>query len=116
MRPKSLFLALAAGVILVLALSSPAGRGGKTNAAPPRGSASVELPPRYLYLGQELSQPRSQYEIDWLLRRKKSKRSKRVNTRYFTTSSLSTDFAESGITFQDIRLRMTPTNYKADSL
>ena len=99
MRLKDSLFALAAGALVVLAIL--AGRGANTNAAPPQGSQSDQLPPRYLYNGQELAQPKSQHEIDWLLRRKKEQEEQARDYKVFHDFKFADRLAESGITFQN---------------
>ena len=112
MRFKHSFFALAAGFLLVL--SSLIVSGGNTNAAPPQDSQTDQLPPRYLYDGQELSQPRSQHEIDWLLKRKKEQEERARDYKVFHDFKFADRLVESGITFKPTITDDTKKNYKAD--
>ncbi len=110
MRLKNLFLALVFMLGFVLTLWSPLGRGGFTLAAPPQQSA----PTRYLYLGQELKEPKSQKEIDWLRRRKQEQEKLALEYKPYHDFKFVDRLAESGITFRNGITDDGKKNYKAD--
>jgi enediyne biosynthesis protein E4 len=109
-KPIDSRLALATGFLLVLT----AFIAGNTCAAPPQDSQSGQKSPRYLYGGQELSQPRSQSEIDWLLRRKKEQEERARNYNVLHDFKLVDRLPQSGITFKPSITDDTKKNYKAD--
>jgi hypothetical protein len=58
---------LVAGILIFRMLASLAGRWSGTQAQPPQTSSQGT---RYIYNGKELQEPKSQFEIEWLRRRK----------------------------------------------
>ena len=112
MRFRYALLAFSAGILLLLTFF--AGRVGEISAAPPQDSQTDQLPPRYLYDGQELSQPRSQHEIDWLLRRKKEQEDQARDYKVLHDFKFADHLLESGITFRSSITEDTTTKYKAD--
>jgi hypothetical protein len=55
---------------------------------------------RYLYLGQELDEPKSQFEIDWLQRRKLAQEDQLRESKVFHDFKFVDKLPESGITFK----------------
>jgi hypothetical protein len=94
MKVKNSFL------VLVLILSSLAGRGSKTHAAQPRPLEPVDPPARYLYLGRELDEPTSRFEVEWLRRRKQAQ-AERARQYKVVHDFKFADRSPSAITFQN---------------
>ncbi len=69
MKTKNLVMALALIAGISVVHRAVEGRGGRVFAAPPQQAATGNST-RYLYMGQELTQPKSQAEIEWMRRRK----------------------------------------------
>ena len=114
MRLRNLLLSLSPALVLILALSSTIGRRGNTNAAPPQGSESTGHPARYLYMGQELKEPKSQVEIDWLRHRKEEQEKQALEYKPFHDFKFVDRLPESGITFKNSVTDDSKKNYKAN--
>lgn len=114
MRLRNLLLSLSPALVLILALSSTIGRRGNTNAAPPQGSESTGHPARYLYMGQELKEPKSQVEIDWLRHRKEEQEKQALEYKPFHDFKFVDQLPESGITFKNSVTDDSKKNYKAN--
>jgi hypothetical protein len=71
-------------------------------------------PTRYLYLDQELKEPRSQSEIDWLLKRKALQLKQAQTYAPFHDFKFVDRLQESGITFKNSVVDDAMKNYKAD--
>jgi enediyne biosynthesis protein E4 len=108
MRPKTILLALALAAVLVL--WSLVERQHSAIAAPPQGSAPAT---RYLYNGQELSEPKSQEEIDWLRRRKQEQEKRARDYKVFHDFQFVDRLPESGITFKNSVVDDATKAYKA---
>ncbi len=113
MRLRNLCLALGAGLVLDLVFLPALGHLGSSNAAPSQQPESP-LPTRYLYRGQEFGQPWSQYEVDWLLKRKREQEASAQNYRVFHDFRFTDRLAESGITFKNSITDDTKKLYRAD--
>ncbi len=111
MRRQYSLLALAAGALLVIAFLSVRER--TMDAAQNADSSAQQLPQRYLYDGKELSEPRSQHEIDWLLRRKKEQEEQARSYDVYHDFQFADHLAESGITFKSGITDDTLQKYKA---
>jgi hypothetical protein len=114
MRLRNLLLSLSPALVLILALSSTIGRRGNTNAAPPQGSEPTGHPARYLYMGQELKEPKSQVEIDWLRHRKEEQEKQALEYKPFHDFKFVDRLPESGITFKNSVTDDSKKNYKAN--
>ncbi len=112
MKSKQSFFALVAGAVLLFI--SLAWRAGYTRAAAPQNSQTDQLPARYLYGGQELNEPRSQRETDWLLRRKQAQVDEAKGYEVFHDFKFEDRLAESGITFKGSVTEDSKRDYKAD--
>ncbi len=110
-RRHSLF-ALTVGALLVVAFLM--GRVDKTTAAQTPDIKADQLPTRYLYDGKELSEPRSQFELDWLLRRKKDQEEQAKSYEVYHDFKFTDRLSESGITFKHSITDDQKTAYKAD--
>jgi len=114
MRFRHLFLALFLMLGVVLVLRSPGGRGGYTLATPPQQSGSAGHPTRYLYMGNELREPRSQAEVDWLRHRKQEQEKLALQYKPYHDFRFVDRLAESGITFRNLVTDDSKKNYKAN--
>jgi enediyne biosynthesis protein E4 len=85
-------------VVLILCLL--VGLGNRLYTTPRQQAGSVTHPTRYLYMGQELEEPRSQVEVDWLGRRKSAQEEQAREYKVFHDFKFSDRLAESGITFK----------------
>jgi hypothetical protein len=110
---KNLFLALALILISILVLWSLGVQGGNTVAAQAQETVSAH-PTRYLYMGDELKEPKSQTEIDWLQRRKLEQEKRARDYRPFHDFKFVDRLSESGITFKNSVTDDAKKNYKAD--
>lgn len=113
MKTKNLVMALAliAGISVVhRAVES---RGGRVFAAPPQQAATGNST-RYLYMGQELTQPKSQAEIEWMRRRKAEEEKRAIDYKPFHDFKFVDRLAESGITFTNSVTDDGKKIYKAD--
>jgi hypothetical protein len=100
MRLKNLFMALVLISGIVLVFWSGAGRGGNAIPAQPQQSESAAHPIRYLYMDQELKEPKSQVEIEWLRRRKAEQEKRAREYKPFHDFKFVDRLPESGITFK----------------
>jgi len=107
MKVKNLLL------LLVLILASLAGRGSKTHAAQPQRLEPVDRPTRYLYLGRELDEPRSQFEVEWLRRRAQAQEGRARQYKVVHDFKFADRLPESGITFQHSVVDDATKSYKA---
>src|ERR1035441_8083886 len=110
---KNLFLALALILISILVLWSLGVQGGNTVAAQAQETVSAH-PTRYLYMGDELKEPKSQTEIDWLQRRKLEQEKRARDYRPFHDFKYVDRLPESGITFKNSVTDDAKKNYKAN--
>ena len=114
MRLKNLFTASTLIPVIVLVIWSVAGLGGNAFAAQPQQSESADHPTRYLYMGQELKEPKSQSEIDWLRRRKQQQEEHAREYKAFHDFKFVDRLQESGITFKHSVVDDAKKIYKAD--
>ncbi len=114
MRLKNLFLALFCIPGIVLVLGPLTGLGVVALAAPPQQADSADQPTRYLYMGQELKEPKSQAEIDWMRRRKADQEKRARDYKVFDDFKFSDGLAASGITFKNGITDDGKKIYKAD--
>jgi hypothetical protein len=71
------------------------------------------LPPQYLYNGNLLSQPRSQAEIDRLLKRRQEQEEEARHYSVFHDFKFEDELTKSGITFKNSVVEDAKTNYEA---
>ena len=113
MRLNKLIQALFAVSVIVVILGSLVGGSASAFAAPPQTESS-DHPARYIYMGQELKEPRSQEEINWLLRRKAEQQKRALGYKAFHDFTFTDRRAESGITFKGSVVDDARKLYKAD--
>jgi hypothetical protein len=113
MKTKNLVMALAliAGISGVLWLVADGG--GRVFAAPPQQPTAGNST-RYLYMGQELTEPKSQAEVEWLRRRKAEEEKRAIEYKPFHDFKFVDRLAESGITFKNSVTDDAMKIYKAD--
>jgi enediyne biosynthesis protein E4 len=104
-------IALALGALVIFSLFI--GRERLTNAAQGPQTKADQPAPHYLYNGKELSEPRSQYELDWLMRMKKEQEEQARSYQVYHDFKFVDRFPESGITFKNIVTDDSKRNYKA---
>jgi len=114
MRLKNLLLALFCIPGVILVLGNLSGREGNALAAPPQQADSADQTTRYLYMGQELKEPKSQPEIEWMRRRKADQEKRARDCKVFDDFTFSDGLAASGITFRHGVVDDARKIYKAD--
>ncbi len=113
MKTKNLVMALALIAGISVVHRAVEGRGGRVFAAPPQQAATGNST-RYLYMGQELTQPKSQAEIEWMRRRKAEEEKRAIDYKPFHDFKFVDRLAESGITFTNSVTDDGKKIYKAD--
>ncbi len=114
MKVKNLWVVVLLGSCMFFVIWSRAGRNEPAFAFSPEDASSGDHPTRYLYLDQELKEPKSQAEIDWLLRRKADQLKRAVDYKPFHDFKFVDRLQESGITFREGVTDDSTKNYKAD--
>ncbi len=114
MKLKNLWVAFSLAACVGLLVRSGIEHGGIAIATPAQGSVQNDHPTRYLYLDQELTAPKSQAEIDWLLRRKTDQLNHAADYKPFHDFKFVDRLSESGITFKNSVTDDAKKNYKAD--
>ena len=114
MRLKNPIIALVLilGIVPVLALMP--GHGDNAIAAQLPQSESADHPAHYLYMGQELKEPKSQAEIDWMRRRKADEEKRARDYKVFDDFKFVDRLQQSGITFKNSITDDGKKIYKAD--
>ncbi len=113
MKLTKLFQALSRVACIFLTLAPTVGSGNLL-AAPPQEPASADQPKRYIYMGQELKEPRSPEEVQWLQRRKAEQEKRALGYKAFHDFTFVDRLAESGITFRASVTEDSTRNYKAN--
>ena len=114
MGHKRSFLTLVVIVVLFIATALPRGPLGYVNAGQPPQAESADHPTRYIYMGEELKEPKSQLEIDWLRRRKAEQEKRATGYKVLHDFKFVDRLPESGITFKHSVVDDAAKRYKAD--
>jgi enediyne biosynthesis protein E4 len=114
MKLKNLWVVFSLAACLGLVVWSGIERGGIAIATPAKDSASSDHPTRYLYLDQEVKDPKSEAEIEWLRQRKADQLKHAADYKPFHDFTFVDRLAESGITFKNSVTDDALKNYKAD--